>query len=197
MDNQKDNQKENQKTEQGNQAMNKTQIRGAVRKMAGQIVADFSPLQDVVMIGIRTRGADLTKRLVREIDSLSGYRMPIGFIDTTLYRDDVMSSGPKPVMKSTEVPFDLTDKRVILVDDVLYTGRTIRAALDAIMDFGRPKSIRLAVLIDRGYRELPIQPDYVGKILEITESESIQVRLEEEGEQDSAIILPYPERVTW
>jgi pyrimidine operon attenuation protein/uracil phosphoribosyltransferase len=177
--------------------MDETQIRGAVRKMAGQIVADFSPIQGLVMIGIRTRGADLTRRLVREIEALSGYRMQIGFIDTTFYRDDVLTSGPKPIMKKTEIPFDLTDERVILVDDVLYTGRTIRAALDALMDFGRPKCIRLAVLIDRGHRELPIQPDYVGKRLETSEEESIQVRLEEEGEPDSVLILPFPERVTW
>jgi pyrimidine operon attenuation protein/uracil phosphoribosyltransferase len=179
------------------QIMNETQIRGAVRKMAGQIVADFSPLEGVVMVGIRTRGADLTRRLVREIESLSGYRMPIGFIDTTFYRDDILTSGPKPVMKKTEIPFDLMDQRVILVDDVLYTGRTIRAALDALMDFGRPRCIRLAVLIDRGHRELPIQPDYVGKRLETSMDESVQVRLAEEGEKDSVYILPYPERVTW
>jgi len=177
--------------------MNATQIRGAIRKMAGQIVADFSPIQGVVMIGIRTRGADLTKRLVREIEALSGYRMEIGFIDTTFYRDDVLTSGPKPVMKKTEIPFDLTDRHVILVDDVLYTGRTIRAALDALMDFGRPECIRLAVLIDRGHREMPIQPDYVGKRLETSEDESVQVRLEEEGEPDRVLILPYPEKVTW
>ncbi|MGA1796579.1 MAG: bifunctional pyr operon transcriptional regulator/uracil phosphoribosyltransferase PyrR [bacterium] len=179
------------------QIMNETQIRGAVRKMAGQIVADFSPLEGVVMVGIRTRGADLTRRLVGEIESLSGYRMPIGFIDTTFYRDDVLTSGPKPVMKKTEIPFDLTDQRVILVDDVLYTGRTIRAALDALMDFGRPQCIRLAVLVDRGHRELPIQPEYVGKRLETSRDESVQVRLAEEGEKDSVFILPYPERVTW
>jgi len=179
------------------QIMTETQIRGAIRKMAGQIVADFSPLEGVVMVGIRTRGADLTRRLVREIESLSRYHMPIGFIDTTFYRDDVLTSGPKPVMKKTEIPFDLTDQRVILVDDVLYTGRTIRAALDALMDFGRPQCIRLAVLIDRGHRELPIQPDYVGKRLETSRDESVQVRLTEEGEKDSVFILPYPERVTW
>lgn len=183
--------------EQGKLIMDDTQIRGAIRKMAGQIVADFSPVKGLVMIGIRTRGADLTKRLVTEIDSLSGYRMPIGFIDTTFYRDDVSISGPKSIMKRTDVPFDLTDKSVILVDDVLYTGRTIRAALDALMDFGRPKCIRLAVLIDRGHRELPIQPDYVGKVLDTSESESVQLRLEEEGELDRVVILPYPERVTW
>lgn len=179
------------------QIMNKTQIKGAVRKLAGQIVADLSPIEGVVMIGIRTRGADLTKRLVKEVEGISGYNMPVGFIDTTFYRDDVGASGPKPVMKKTEIPFDLTDRRVILVDDVLYTGRTIRAALDALMDIGRPGSIRLAVLIDRGRRELPIQPDYVGRKLEISESESVQVKLEEEGEQDSVIILPFPERMTW
>lgn len=177
--------------------MNKTQIHGAIRKMAGQIVADFSPIDGVVMIGIRTRGADLTRRLVNEIEGISGYHMQVGFIDTTFYRDDVMASGPKPVMKKTEIPFNLMDERVILVDDVLYTGRTIRAALDALMDFGRPKCIRLAVLIDRGHRELPIQPDYVGKQLETSETESVQVRLQEEGEPDRVVILPYPERVTW
>ncbi len=179
------------------QIMNKTQIRGAVRKMAGQIVADFSPLEYVVMVGIRTRGADLTKRLSEEIESLSGYQIPIGFIDTTFYRDDVSISGPKSVMKKTEIPFDLSNKRVILVDDVLYTGRTIRAALDALMDFGRPKCIRLAVLIDRGHRELPIQPDYIGKKIETSDGESVLLRLEEEGGTESVVVLPYPERVTW
>lgn len=184
--------------DQGRLIMNGTQIRGAVSKMAGQIVADLSPIKGVVMIGIRTRGADLTKRLVKEIEALSGYHMPIGFIDTTFYRDDISISGPKSVMKRTEVSFDLTDKRVILVDDVLYTGRTIRAALDALMDIGRPKCIRLAVLIDRGHRELPIQPDYVGKKLNTSESESVKLRLDEEGEgEDRVVILPYPERITW
>jgi len=177
--------------------MDKTQIRGAVRKMAGQIVADFSPIEGVVMIGIRTRGADLTKRLAGEINSICGYDISIGFIDTTFYRDDVSLSGPKSVLRKTEIPFDLTDKRVILVDDVLYTGRTIRAALDALMDFGRPKCIRLAVLIDRGNRELPIQPDYVGKKIGISDTESVKLRLEEEEKEEGVFILPHPERVTW
>lgn len=177
--------------------MDKTQIKASVRKIASQIVADISPVEGLVMIGIRTRGADLTKRLAEEIHALSGYNIQIGFIDTTFYRDDVSMSGPKYVMKKTEIPFDLRDKRIILVDDVLYTGRTIRAALDALMDIGRPKFIKLAVLVDRGHRELPIQPDYVGRKLDITESESVKVRLEEEGESDRVIISPYPEGITW
>ncbi|MBN2374409.1 bifunctional pyr operon transcriptional regulator/uracil phosphoribosyltransferase PyrR [bacterium] len=187
------------RTEDGRKIMDKTQIRGAVRKMAGQIVSDFSSVEGLVIIGIRTRGADLTNRLVEEIEALSGHRVQIGFIDTTFYRDDVLTSGPKPVMKRTDIPFNLSGKRVILMDDVLYTGRTIRAALDALMDLGRPACVKLAVLIDRGHRELPIQPDYVGKVLDTSESESVQVRLEEEkeGGPDRVLILPYPERVTW
>ncbi len=142
------------------------------------------------LVGIRTRGVPLARRLAQTIRQLSGRDVPTGALDITLYRDDLMrhAVGPQPVVRRTEIPFSIDDKRILLVDDVLYTGRTIRAALDALIDFGRPKSIQLVVLVDRGHRELPIKADYVGKNLPTSLSQSVQVHLTEIDGRDEVEI---------
>ncbi|MGA1869516.1 MAG: bifunctional pyr operon transcriptional regulator/uracil phosphoribosyltransferase PyrR [bacterium] len=183
---------------QSEKLMDKAQITEVIQRIAKEIIEDIKPIEEGIMVGIRSRGGDLAKRIAKEIKKITGFDIPIGYIDTTLYRDDIASSGPKPVLQKTEIPFSITNRRIILVDDVLYTGRTIRAALDALIDFGRPKCIRLAVLIDRGHRELPIYADYVGKKLDLPISKSVKVTLvEENGHKDQAIILPFPETVSW
>jgi pyrimidine operon attenuation protein/uracil phosphoribosyltransferase len=136
---------------------------------------------ELALVGIRTRGVPIAKRLAKAIREINGHEIPTGALDITLYRDDLMrhAVGPQPVIRRTEIPFSIDDKRILLVDDVLYTGRTIRAALDALIDFGRPKAIQLIVLVDRGHRELPIKADYVGKNLPTSLTQSVQVRLAE------------------
>ncbi|MGH8058620.1 MAG: bifunctional pyr operon transcriptional regulator/uracil phosphoribosyltransferase PyrR, partial [Candidatus Entotheonellia bacterium] len=135
----------------------------ALTRIAHEIVERAKGCQDVVLVGIRTRGIHLARRLADKIRRIEGTPVPLGVIDITLYRDDLRRRFDHPKLERTEIPFSLTDKRVILVDDVLFTGRTIRAALDGLMDLGRPQSIQLAVLVDRGHRELPIRADYVGR----------------------------------
>jgi pyrimidine operon attenuation protein/uracil phosphoribosyltransferase len=148
-------------------------------------------VHDLVLVGIRTRGVPIAKRLAQLLrDIRGGDEVPTGTLDITLYRDDLMrhAVGPQPVVRKTEIPFSIDDKRILLVDDVLYTGRTIRAALDALIDFGRPKAIQLVVLVDRGHRELPIKADYVGKNLPTSPSQSVQVRLVEVDGRDEVEI---------
>ena len=145
------------------------------------------------MVGILTRGYPLARRLADNIRKIEGKDVPIGSLDITLYRDDLFTR--QPVVKRSEIKFDMTDKRVVLVDEVIFTGRTVRAALDALMDFGRPESIQLAVLIDRGHRELPIRPDYVGKNVPTSLNEMVVVHLlETDGEDSVAIAKNVPER---
>ena len=149
-------------------------------------------VHDLVLVGIRTRGVPIAKRLAQLLrDIRGGDEVPTGTLDITLYRDDLMrhAVGPQPVVRKTEIPFSIDDKRILLVDDVLYTGRTIRAALDALIDFGRPKAIQLVVLVDRGHRELPIKADYVGKNLPTSPSQSVQVRLVEVDGRDEVEIV--------
>jgi pyrimidine operon attenuation protein/uracil phosphoribosyltransferase len=150
-------------------------------RIAHEILERNRGLDELALIGIRRRGAPIAKRLAQAIQKISGHEVPTGALDITLYRDDLMRTpvGPQPVVRSTEIPFSIDNKHIILVDDVLYTGRTIRAALDALIDFGRPRSIQLVALVDRGHRELPIKADYVGKNLPTSLSESVQVRLAE------------------
>jgi pyrimidine operon attenuation protein/uracil phosphoribosyltransferase len=138
---------------------------------------------------VRTRGAYLAERLANLIQEIDGRRPPVGALDITLYRDDLSSVAQQPVVHKTEIDFDIQDKKVILVDDVLYTGRTIRAALDEIVDFGRPKFIQLAVLVDRGHRELPIRADYVGKNIPTSNKETVEVRLEETDGSDDVVVM--------
>jgi len=143
-----------------------------VRRMADQIVERNRELENIMLVGIRTRGVPLAEALAKEVKRLEGVDLPIGTLDITLYRDDLSTIASHPVVKATTFPGSIEDKVVILCDDVLYTGRTIRAAMDALIDYGRPKAVRLAVMIDRGLRELPIQADYVGKTVH---SESDQI----------------------
>jgi pyrimidine operon attenuation protein/uracil phosphoribosyltransferase len=145
---------------------------------------------DLALVGIRTRGVPIARRIAQAIHSINGHDVPTGALDITLYRDDLMrhAVGPQPVVRKTEIPFSIDDKRILLVDDVLYTGRTIRAALDALIDFGRPKVIQLVVLVDRGHRELPIKADYVGKNLPTSLAQSVQVHLLEIDGRDEVEI---------
>lgn len=161
----------------------------ALARMAQEIVERNQGAENVAMIGIRTRGAPLAWRLARLVSALTGQEVPVGMLDITLYRDDLSALGPAPIVGRTEVPFEVNQKRVILVDDVLYTGRTVRSALDAVMDLGRPAIIQLAVLIDRGHRELPIQADYVGKYVPTSLQEVVAVNLQEIDGSDEVLIL--------
>jgi pyrimidine operon attenuation protein / uracil phosphoribosyltransferase len=147
-------------------------------------------IEDLALVGIRTRGVPIARRLARAVHDISGHDLPTGALDITLYRDDLMrhAVGAQPVVRKTEIPFSIDDKRILLVDDVLYTGRTIRAALDALIEFGRPKTIQLVVLVDRGHRELPIKADYVGKNLPTSPSQSVQVHLMEVDGRDEVEI---------
>ena len=142
-----------------------------------------------MIIGIRTRGVYIAERIASEIERLEGIKPPMGILDISFYRDDLMRKSEWPNVKKTEIPFPVEDKKVILVDDVLYTGRTTRAAIDEIMDYGRPSSIQLVVLVDRGLRELPIQPDYAGSKLVTLSSEEVKVHLKEADGRDEVVIV--------
>jgi pyrimidine operon attenuation protein / uracil phosphoribosyltransferase len=162
----------------------------SITRIAHEIVERNRTIEELALVGIRERGVPLARRIAAELRSITGQDVPTGALDITLYRDDLMRNavGPQPVVRSTDIPFDIDDRVILLVDDVLYTGRTIRAALDALIDFGRPKSIQLAVLVDRGHRELPIKADYVGKNVPTSRRESIQVRLQEVDGHDDVVI---------
>jgi pyrimidine operon attenuation protein/uracil phosphoribosyltransferase len=150
-------------------------------RIAHEILERNRGVEELALVGIRTRGVPLARRLARTIAEVSQYEIPTGALDITLYRDDLMrhAVGAQPVVRSTDIPFSIDDKRILLVDDVLYTGRTIRAALDALIEFGRPKAIQLVVMVDRGHRELPIKADYVGKNIPTSLSQSVKVHLTE------------------
>ena len=160
-------------------------------RIAHEILERNRGLDDLAIVGIRTRGVPLAKRIARAIRDINGHDLPTGALDITLYRDDLMrhAAGAQPVIRRTEIPFSIDDQRILLVDDVLYTGRTIRAALDALIEFGRPLAIQLIVLVDRGHRELPIKADYVGKNLPTAPSQSVQVHLVETDGRDQVEIL--------
>jgi pyrimidine operon attenuation protein/uracil phosphoribosyltransferase len=153
----------------------------SLTRIAHEILERNRGLEDLALVGIRQRGVPIAARLAVQLRELSGVEVPTGALDITLYRDDLMrhAVGPQPVIRRTEIPFSIDDRLILLVDDVLYTGRTIRAALDALIDFGRPRAIQLVVLVDRGHRELPIRPDYVGKNIPTSQQQSVQVRLVE------------------
>jgi len=159
-------------------------------RIAHEILERNRGAEDLALVGIRTRGVPLARRLARILQEINHQEVPTGALDITLYRDDLMrhAVGAQPVVRRTEIPFSIDDKRILLVDDVLYTGRTIRAALDALIEFGRPRSIQLVVLVDRGHRELPIKADYVGKNLPTSLSEVVQVRLMEIDGRDEVEI---------
>ncbi|MDD5558361.1 bifunctional pyr operon transcriptional regulator/uracil phosphoribosyltransferase PyrR [Candidatus Methylomirabilis sp.] len=164
-------------------------IQRAVTRIAHEITERNNGTEDLVLIGLRSRGVDLARRIARELKFIAGTDTPVGALDVTLYRDDLDKVGPQPVVRTTEIPFSINEKRVVLVDDVLYTGRTIRAALDGLIDLGRPRLIQLAVLVDRGHRELPIRADYVGKNVPTSRQEQIQVLLTEEDGEDKIVIV--------
>ncbi|HVS03281.1 MAG TPA: bifunctional pyr operon transcriptional regulator/uracil phosphoribosyltransferase PyrR [Thermoanaerobaculia bacterium] len=151
------------------------QIRRVVRRMAGEIVEQNHGVRDLMLVGIRTRGVPLAEAIGAEIAAMEGVAVPLGELDITLYRDDLSTIGPQPVVRSTRFPEPVDDRVVVLCDDVLFTGRTARAALDALIDYGRPRAVRLAVLIDRGHRELPIQADVVGRRADTARDELIKV----------------------
>lgn len=163
-------------------------IERALARIAHEIVERNQGISHLALIGIRTRGVFLAERLQQKLYEIEKKEIPVGILDITLYRDDLSEVGPKPEIRETNIPFNLRGKVVILVDDVLFTGRTIRAALDALIDFGRPKVIRLAVLVDRGHRELPIKADHVGKNVPTAFQETVIIRLKEADGRDEAVI---------
>jgi pyrimidine operon attenuation protein/uracil phosphoribosyltransferase len=159
-------------------------------RIAHEIIERNRGTDDLALVGIRTRGVPIARRIAELLRGIAGSEVPTGALDITLYRDDLMRHpvGPQPLVRKTEIPFSIDDKRILLVDDVLYTGRTIRAALDALIDFGRPKAIQLIVLVDRGHRELPIKADYVGRNLPTALTQSVQVHLLEIDGRDEVEI---------
>jgi pyrimidine operon attenuation protein/uracil phosphoribosyltransferase len=160
-------------------------------RIAHEILERNRGVEELALVGIRTRGVPIAKRLAKAIHEINGHEVPTGALDITLYRDDLMRTavGAQPVIRKTEIPFSIDDRRILLVDDVLYTGRTIRAALDALIEFGRPRVIQLVVLVDRGHRELPIKADYVGKNLPTSQTQSVQVHLMEIDGRDEVEII--------
>lgn len=159
--------------------MDRDEVEATLRELAGRIREGGSGGDDLVLVGIRRRGVELARRLAEEMASSLGEPVPTGSLDITLYRDDFGQVGPRPLIGTTELPREITDRRVVIVDDVLYTGRTVRAALDELSDFGRPRRVELCVLVDRGGRELPIQPDYVGRRVEVPAGSEVAVRVPE------------------
>jgi pyrimidine operon attenuation protein / uracil phosphoribosyltransferase len=172
------------------QVMDADRMSRALTRIAHEILERNRGLDDLALVGIRTRGVPIARRLARALKDINGDDVPTGALDITLYLDDLMrhAVGPQPVVRRTEIPFSIDDRKILLVDDVLYTGRTIRAALDALIDFGRPRAIQLIALVDRGHRELPIKADYVGKNLPTSLRQSVQVRLEEIDGVDEIVI---------
>ena len=168
--------------------MDKEGIDRCLTRIAYEILEKNKGMDNLVLVGIRTGGVYLAQRLQKKISAIENKDIPLGILDITLYRDDISTSSKKPALGKTKIPFDLDDKKVVLVDDVLFTGRTIRAAMDALIDFGRPKLIQLAVLIDRGHRELPIRADFVGKNLPSSFWEAVSVKLMEKTGMDEVII---------
>nr|WP_273333337.1 MULTISPECIES: bifunctional pyr operon transcriptional regulator/uracil phosphoribosyltransferase PyrR [Dictyoglomus] len=173
--------------------MDKEAIKRALRRIAHEIVERNKGISNVVLIGIRRRGVPLAQRLQQFLKEIEDIEVPVGSLDITLYRDDLNLRLEQPKVGKTEIDFPIENKDVILVDDVLYTGRTVRSALDALMDIGRPKTVQLAVLVDRGHRELPIRADYVGKNVPTSRKEQIEVRLEEIDGVDEVVIGEWKE----
>lgn len=168
--------------------MDEVGIRRALVRIAHEILERNRGVEGLVLVGIHRRGVPLAKRLAKTISQIEGVEVPVGTLDINLYRDDLSTIGYHPIVRKTEIPFDLSERIVVLVDDVLYTGRTVRAALDALMDLGRPKAIQLAVLVDRGHRELPIRADYVGKNLPTARRENISVKIAEFDDKEEVVI---------
>jgi pyrimidine operon attenuation protein / uracil phosphoribosyltransferase len=162
----------------------------SLARIAHEIVERNRGVEELAFAGIRSRGVPLAQRLAASLKQITGVDVPVGTLDITLYRDDLMrhAVGPQPLVRRTDIPFSIDNRRILLVDDVLFTGRTIRAALDALIDFGRPRAIQLVVMVDRGHRELPIKADYVGKNLPTSLAQSVRVRLEEIDGRDEVVV---------
>ena len=171
--------------------MEADRLERTLTRIAHEVMERNQQLTDIALVGIRTRGVTIAQRLSRTLAKISEAKIPTGSLDITLYREDLMrhTVGPQPVLRQTEIPFSIDERRILLVDDVLYTGRTVRAALDALIDFGRPLSIQLIVLVDRGHRELPIRPDYVGKNVPTSSNQEIDVLLQETDGLDEVVIV--------
>jgi len=169
--------------------LDKDTLNRSLMRIAHEILEKNKGTKNLCLIGIRNRGAYLAKRLGDCIEKIDQTKIPVGILDITLYRDDLTLIAAQPVVHKTEIDFDISEKKVVLVDDVLYTGRTVRAALDELIDFGRPKSIQLAVLVDRGHRELPLRADYVGKNIPTAHNEMVEVRIEEVDGRDEVVIV--------
>lgn len=168
-------------------------LRRTVTRLAHEIVEKNRGIAGLAVLGIRSRGVPLAERLRQAIEKIEGERPPVGSLDVTMYRDDVFKKSKKPQMRPTEIDFEISGKTVVLVDDVLYTGRTVRAALDAVIDFGRPRAIQLAVIVDRGHRELPIQADYIGQNITTSPGQEVRVRLQEVDGDDGVWLVTAPE----
>ena len=164
-------------------------IRRAVLRMAHEILEKNKGVADLGLVGIRTRGAVLAQRLKEAVKQIEGVDITVGVLDITLYRDDLTLANASPIVRQTEIDFDINNKKIILVDDVLFTGRTIRAALNALVDFGRPSMIQLAVLIDRGHRELPIRADFVGKNIPTSKQQNVKVMLHETDTGEDQVVV--------
>ncbi len=165
------------------------EINRALTRIAHELIEKNHGIANVALVGIRTGGVYLAKRLAKKLQEIEGTAVPVGELDITLYRDDLNARKEHPVLRKTDIPFDITELKVILVDDVLFTGRTIRAAMDGLIDLGRPGEIQLAVLVDRGHRQLPIKATYVGKNLPTALEETVEVYLEEAGTPDRVVLL--------
>ena len=176
-----------------NVIMDSDAMRRALVRIAHEIIEKNKGVEDIVLVGIRTRGVPIAERLAREIENIEGNKPPVGILDITLYRDDLSTLSYQPIVRPTQLPVGITDKVVVLVDDVLYTGRTIRAAMDAVIDMGRPHMIQLAVLIDRGHRELPIRADYVGKNVPTSSKEIVSVQLDSIDHAEKVVIRGFAE----
>ena len=170
------------------QVLDETGLDRALTRIAHEIVEQAGGVEDIVLVGIKTRGVTLAERIAAKITAIESTKPSVGALDITLYRDDLRLKAEQPVVRSTEIAFPIKGRTVVLVDDVLFTGRTIRAAMDALMDLGRPRIIRLAVLVDRGHRELPIRPDYIGKNLPTSRRETVAVLLREHDGVDRVVI---------
>lgn len=168
--------------------LNKKDIDRILSRMAHEVIEKNKGSENLCLVGIQRGGVHLAKRLASKIEAIEQVTIPVGSLDISLYRDDIGRRLGHPVVRKTEIPWDITDIKMVLVDDVLFTGRSIRAAMDALMDFGRPAQIQLAVLIDRGHRELPIRADYVGKNIPTSKTENVDVQLEEEGLEDKVVL---------
>jgi len=169
--------------------LNPDDIRRIITRLSHEILEKNRGVENLVIIGIHTRGAHIANRISKKIKEIESKEIPTGFLDVTLYRDDFRTRLKQPSVEVTNIPFDIDEKTIVLIDDVLYTGRTIRAALDALMDFGRPERIYLAVLLDRGHRELPIRPDFVGKNIPTSIGEEVKVQLKEVDDDDKVFLV--------